>query len=105
MNKVCCHDSAWEAEIGRSGVQGHPHLPSEFEASLDSMKRYQQQKKASRAAHAHKSSLRRLRLEDCHKLKAKLDCAETAGTHSGHKCTLYLVHSVQGHSPWEPLRS
>ena len=33
-----CHPSTWEMEAGGSGVQGHPWLHSEFEASLGYMR-------------------------------------------------------------------
>lgn len=34
MLEYSCYSNTWEAEAGESGVQGHPLLCSEFEASL-----------------------------------------------------------------------
>lgn len=33
-----CNPRAWKAEAGKSGVQGHPWLPSEFEARVSNRK-------------------------------------------------------------------
>lgn len=37
MVTYACHLGTWEVEAGGPGVEGHPQLHNEFEASLGSM--------------------------------------------------------------------